>query len=83
MGSVEAIATHFASGRSMLGAVNKPTQLDSVVPSSTTARPVERRLISLAPADLAERLFGLEVPGPPFRWKKADHLTFVAAGSIG
>ena len=49
LGSVEAIATHFASGRPTLGVVNKPMQLGSVVRSSTTAKPAERRLISLAP----------------------------------
>src|SRR5262249_17164746 len=66
-GSVESIATCFAAGRSTLGAVNKPRQLGSVVRSSTTARPAERHLILLAPADLAERLSGLRVPGLPFR----------------
>src|SRR5262245_11669390 len=65
--AVEAIATCFVSRRSTLGAVNKPTQLDSVVSSSTTARPAERRLISLAQAGLAENLSGLRVPGLPFR----------------
>ena len=66
LGSVEAIATCFASGRSTLGAVNKPRQLGSVVPSSTTARPAERHLILLAQAGLAENLSDLRVLGLPF-----------------
>src|SRR5262245_17976495 len=65
--AVEAIATCFASGRSTLGAVNKPTQLGFVVRSSTTARPAERHLILLAQAGFAENLSGSRVPGLPFR----------------